>query len=116
MLSKSLVGLVVGFACAVVMGCGEAASAAPAVRVAAVSPSDVTEVKAHVRHVPPRLQRFDANHDGVLQQSEVPARLQGWFAKVDANKDGIVTAEEIRAWNRAHRHHHNPQQHTNAAV
>ncbi|HEY1957765.1 MAG TPA: hypothetical protein VGH28_19225 [Polyangiaceae bacterium] len=63
----------------------------------------------HVRRVPHRIQRFDANHDGVLQANEVPARLQTWFAACDTNRDGVVTAGEIRAYNRAHphpRHHH----------
>lgn len=63
----------------------------------------------HVRHVPKRLVRFDANHDGVLQASEVPPRLRAWFAAVDANKDGIVTAREIRKYNRAHRHPHHAE-------
>ncbi len=56
--------------------------------------------------VPHRIQKFDVNHDGVLQASEVPQRLQTWFAAVDANKDGVVTADEIRAYNRAHPHPH----------
>jgi len=72
---------------------------------------EVAQYRAH--RTPPRITKFDANHDGVLQASEVPARLREWFTKVDANKDGIVTADEIRAWNRAHPHpcrHHQHQQ------
>jgi hypothetical protein len=62
------------------------------------------KVRQHQRRVPPRIRKFDANHDGVLERTEVPARLQAWFAEVDANHDGIVTAHEIRAYNRAHGH------------
>lgn len=63
---------------------------------------------AHLRahRAPRRIEKFDANHDGMLQASEVPARLREWFVKVDANKDNVVTADEIRAWNRAHPHPH----------
>ncbi len=57
-------------------------------------------------HVPRRMQRFDANHDGVLTPNEIPPRLRTWFAEVDANHDNIVTVDEIRAYNRAHPHAH----------
>ena len=61
------------------------------------------------RHrVPPRIQRFDQNRDGVLEANEVPPRLKTWFAEVDQNHDGMVTAQEIRTFNRAH-HAHRPQ-------
>ena len=68
---------------------------------------ETARLRAH--RTPRRIEKFDANKDGVLQASEVPARLHDWFVKVDANKDNVVTADEIRAWNRAnphpHRHH-----------
>jgi Ca2+-binding EF-hand superfamily protein len=38
---------------------------------------------------------FDANHNGQLEKSEVPERLQGMFERGDANKDGILTRDEI---------------------
>ena len=57
----------------------------------------------HVR-VPRRVQRFDANHDGMLQANEVPQRLRAWFVACDANRDDVVTVAEIRAYNRAHPH------------
>lgn len=69
---------------------------------------ETARLRAH--RTPRRIEKFDANHDGMLQANEVPARLRDWFVKVDANKDNVVTAEEIRAWNRAHPHphrHHN---------
>ena len=41
------------------------------------------------------IQRFDKNGDGVLQASEVPERMRGFFDKADANKDGSLTKDEI---------------------
>lgn len=43
------------------------------------------------------LMAFDANHNGQLEKSEVPERLQGLFERGDTNKDGILTKEEIVA-------------------
>ena len=65
---------------------------------------EVAQYRAH--RTPRRIEKFDANHDGMLQASEVPPRLHDWFVKVDANHDNVVTADEIRAWNRAHPHPH----------
>jgi hypothetical protein len=67
---------------------------------------DYENAQYRAHRTPPRITKFDANHDGVLQATEVPPRLRTWFANVDANKDNVVTADEIRAWNRAHPHHH----------
>jgi len=47
------------------------------------------------------LMAFDANSDGRLQKSEVPERMQGVFERGDANKDDILTADELRATARA---------------
>jgi Ca2+-binding EF-hand superfamily protein len=41
------------------------------------------------------IQRLDKNGDGVLQASEVPERMRGFFDKADANKDGSLTKDEI---------------------
>jgi hypothetical protein len=38
---------------------------------------------------------FDANHDGKLEKSEVPERMQGLFERGDTNHDGILTRDEI---------------------
>ncbi|MEO8368002.1 MAG: hypothetical protein ABI806_02225 [Candidatus Solibacter sp.] len=43
------------------------------------------------------LMAFDANGDGKLQKSEVPERMQGIFERSDVDKDGILTADELRA-------------------
>ncbi len=42
------------------------------------------------------LMAFDANGDGKLSRSELPDRFQGLFDRADVNKDGILTADEIR--------------------
>lgn len=44
-----------------------------------------------------QLMAFDKNHDGVLTRDELPDRLQPLFTRADANKDGKVTPEELRA-------------------
>jgi Ca2+-binding EF-hand superfamily protein len=42
------------------------------------------------------LMAFDKNEDGKLVRGEVPERFQGLFDRVDANKDGSLTREEIK--------------------
>lgn len=42
------------------------------------------------------LMAFDKNGDGQLTRDEVPERMQGLFERADVNKDGILTADEIR--------------------
>jgi len=41
------------------------------------------------------LMAFDANHNGQLEKSEVPERMQGIFERGDANHDNILTRDEI---------------------
>lgn len=44
----------------------------------------------------------DANRDGKLAQSELPAsRDPAKFTQIDANKDGFLTAEEVRAFSQS---------------
>ena len=38
---------------------------------------------------------FDANGDGKLARTEVPERMQGLFDRADANKDGVLTSDEL---------------------
>jgi len=38
---------------------------------------------------------FDKNKDGKLSKDEVPERMQGIFARADADKDGFLTREEV---------------------
>jgi Ca2+-binding EF-hand superfamily protein len=42
------------------------------------------------------LMAFDANGDGKLTRDELPERMRGLFDRADENKDGFVTADEIR--------------------
>ena len=42
------------------------------------------------------LMAFDKNADGKLTRDEVPERMQGLFDRSDADKDGVLTADEIR--------------------
>lgn len=41
------------------------------------------------------LLQFDKNGDGMLQKNEVPERMQGIFARGDANQDGVLTRDEL---------------------
>jgi hypothetical protein len=47
--------------------------------------------------------RFDADGDDQLSEAEVPARTWKRIAKADANGDGLLTAEELKAWRKARR-------------
>ena len=54
------------------------------------APADIAEDTVRT------LMAFDANGDGKLSKSELPERFQGIFTRADENKDGFITAEEIR--------------------
>lgn len=41
------------------------------------------------------LLQFDRNSDGKLSKDEVPERMQGLFARGDADKDGFLTKAEL---------------------
>ena len=43
------------------------------------------------------LMAFDENKDGKLAKAEVPERMQGIFARADANHDDILTRDELTA-------------------
>jgi Ca2+-binding EF-hand superfamily protein len=40
----------------------------------------------------------DTNQDGVVDQTEFQASRDKWFAALDADKDGFVTADEVKAF------------------
>lgn len=44
-----------------------------------------------------RYMSLDKNDDGRLSTEEGPARMQGLFTRADADKDGVITKEEISA-------------------
>ena len=59
-------------------------------------------MKRRQRRPPPTrwsatLMAFDKNRDGKLTKAEVPERMQGMFERADANHDGVLTADEIKA-------------------
>ena len=43
------------------------------------------------------LSRFDADKNGTLSAEEAPERMKQYFAVLDANSDGQVTAEELQS-------------------
>jgi len=43
------------------------------------------------------IKRFDKNNDGKLEVSELPEHMQKFMGKADANGDGVITAEELKA-------------------
>ncbi len=47
--------------------------------------------------LPGRLAQRDKNGDGKIQKSEAPERMKQSFDEIDANKDGGIDAEELRA-------------------
>ena len=49
------------------------------------------------------LEHFDANHDGLLQTSELPVSLQGRLGMADANHDGLITPQELHTFGVARR-------------
>lgn len=42
-----------------------------------------------------RLMEYDKNGDGKLAREEVPERMQNFFERLDADKDGFLTKEEL---------------------
>jgi hypothetical protein len=55
-----------------------------------------------------RLKAADTNADGLISRAEAAAlpRLLEHFDEIDANKDGQISAEELRAFHAAHRGGH----------
>jgi Ca2+-binding EF-hand superfamily protein len=47
------------------------------------------------------LMELDRDGDGKLSKNEVPERMQGLFGRGDSNKDGELTAEELRSMEKA---------------
>jgi len=49
------------------------------------------------------LDRFDANHDGLVQTGELRALLQERLGAADANHNGVITPEELHSFGVARR-------------
>ena len=43
-----------------------------------------------------RLMEFDENKDGKVSKAELPARMERLMGRLDSNKDGFLTREEIQ--------------------
>jgi Ca2+-binding EF-hand superfamily protein len=43
------------------------------------------------------IRRFDDNHDGKLQLTELPERMRERLGTADTNRDGVLSADEIAA-------------------
>ena len=55
---------------------------------------------------PPRFEDLDSDHDGAVTLAEFQAKLEQHFAMFDANKDGVLSHDELDA---AHRGMHPPR-------
>jgi Ca2+-binding EF-hand superfamily protein len=55
---------------------------------------------------PPRFEDLDGDHDGAISLAEFQQHLEQHFTTVDANRDGVVSRDELAA---AHRAMHPPR-------
>ena len=49
----------------------------------------------------PFIKRHDRDNDGKLSRAEFPDRIKQLHGQMDADKDGLVTANEVRAFRQA---------------
>ncbi|MGD0675116.1 MAG: hypothetical protein ABSC94_06825 [Polyangiaceae bacterium] len=73
---------------------GLAATSAPS----AVAADDHGPSPATARVYQRLLDRFDANHDGLVQTAELPPLARRRLGAADANHDGLITPEELHAF------------------
>ena len=94
---------------ALVVGCGGADTGASAGSSLTVANAPQAEAGARFRHAPDparMIQRFDANHDGALQLTELPAPMQTRMSDADADHNGVITEAELTAAIARHRAEH----------
>ena len=69
------------------------------------APADPAKTERRAAHMQERLKAADKNGDGKISREEAAAslpKLAKHFDKIDANKDGYITKEEIKAWHDRH--------------
>jgi hypothetical protein len=88
------------FARALALSLPVLAAGAYAVHAAA---DDQKPTPATIRVYQHLLARFDANHDGRLQVSELPAGVNERLGAADADRDGVITPAELHAFGVARR-------------
>jgi Ca2+-binding EF-hand superfamily protein len=59
---------------------------------------------------------FDANHNGSLEKKEVPARMQGIFDRGDANRDHVLSHDELVAMSEENHQTKLPARHPGGAA
>lgn len=98
---RSILSLLAASALAV--GCGANTDAASSQPQSIASVEQHGADGAHMGRGGRFLARLDANHDGALQVSELPERMQSRLQGADANNDGVLTREEMQAFGQARR-------------
>ena len=54
-----------------------------------------SELPEGLRRMLDRILQMDGNGDGAIQRDEMPERMGRMFERADANKDGVITREEL---------------------
>ena len=96
-------------ALALLIGCGSAETSGAAGSSLTVATGPQVEAGQRFRHAPDpaqMIQHFDANHDGSLQVSELPPRMQERLGEADTNHDGVIAVDELTAHRAARRAEH----------
>lgn len=62
--------------------------------------------KHHAKMIKRRLQKIDSNDDGQIDLSEYLANAEQRFHSMDADSNGLVTAQEMREWGKSIRKKH----------
>lgn len=53
---------------------------------------------ALAQYPPDKLQRLDANHNGVVDKTEFSAGIKASFIEMDVSRDGVLTLDELVAY------------------
>ncbi|MEY2927552.1 MAG: hypothetical protein RL367_2029, partial [Pseudomonadota bacterium] len=58
----------------------------------------MADQKSQARAALDRMGQADLNHDGIITRDEVHAMRGGLFARLDRDRDGVITALDIPDW------------------